>query len=268
MVAVVEFSQVSIRRGNSYLLSQIDLKVNEGERWVIVGPNGSGKSTLLSVMSAQTHPSEGTASLLGETLGRVDVFELRPRIGVTSALLSARIPRAEKVRDVVVSAAYGVLGRWRENYDSFDYDRADDLMAALNVHRLADRTFGTLSEGEKKRVEICRALMTDPELLVLDEPGVGLDLSGREMLVETLSYLAADPMSPTIVLVTHHLEEIPEHMTHALLLNHGRIVASGAINDVLTDANMSLAYEMPLRLTNEDGRWSGRADRRNRRNAA
>ena len=261
MVAVVDLAGVGVRRGASWLLKDINLEINEGERWVVIGPNGAGKTTLLSVLSAQVHPSEGVAGLLGEVLGTVDVFELRPRIGISSALLAERIPRQEKVADVVVSASYAVLGRWRENYDSLDYDRATELMDDLAVAHLADRTFGTLSEGERKRVEIARALMTDPEMLLLDEPGAGLDLAGRESLVATLTDLANDPYAPTMVIVTHHLEEIPQGITHALLLSRGHIVASGRIGDVLTDANMSKAYEMALRVQNVDGRWSARAVR-------
>ncbi|HBX80604.1 MAG TPA: iron ABC transporter ATP-binding protein, partial [Propionibacteriaceae bacterium] len=167
MTVVVELSGVTIVRGTSTLLDDITWSVHEDERWVILGPNGAGKTTLLQIVAAQMHPSRGTATLLDEQLGRVDVFELRPRIGVTSAALADRIPKAESVENVVISAAYGVVGRWRETYDEDDYDRADQLMRQLQVHHLARRTFGTLSEGERKRVQIARALMTDPELLLL-----------------------------------------------------------------------------------------------------
>ena len=165
--------------------------------------------------------------ILDEVLGTVDVFELRPRIGVTSAALAERIPREERVHDVVVSASYGVVGRWREAYDDLDHERAAELLTELGAGHLADRTFGTLSEGERKRVQIARALMADPELLLLDEPAAGLDLGGREDLVSTLSVLAADPASPATVLVSHHVEEIPPGFTHALLLRAGSVVAAG-----------------------------------------
>ena len=260
MAAVVELADVSVRRGGSWLLRHVDLEVREGERWVVIGPNGAGKTTLLSLLSAQIHPTDGVVGLLGELLGAVDVFELRPRIGVSSSAIAERIPRGELVRDVVVSASYAVMGRWRETYDSVDYARAGALMSQMRVAQLADRTFGTLSEGERKRVEIARALMTDPELLLLDEPGAGLDLVGRETLVRTLSDLCEDPDAPTTVLVTHHVEEIPSGITHALLLSHGQVVAAGTIDEVLTGQWMSRTFDIPLVVSrDEDGRWSAKA---------
>ena len=260
-MAVARLNDVVVRRGAAaVLLDGLDLTIEEGDRWVVIGPNGAGKTTLLSVLATQLYPSAGTVSLLGETLGRVDVFDLRPRIGVASQAVVARIPSHEPVRDVVLSAAYGVIGRWREAYEPQDLARADHLLGVWQVDHLARRTFGTLSEGERKRVEIARALMTDPELLLLDEPGDGLDLAGREKLVRNLTRLCLDKTAPTIVLVTHHLEEIPAGITHALLLNHGEAVAAGPIDDVLTERNLSATYELPLRLTHEDGRWFARGE--------
>jgi iron complex transport system ATP-binding protein len=259
MAAVVDLAEVSIIRGGATLLDAVSWTVQETDRWVVVGPNGAGKTTLLQVVAAQIHPSSGVAGLLGEVLGTVDVFELRPRIGLTSAALAERIPRGERVHDVVVSASYAVLGRWREDYDALDHERADELHAQLRFEHLADRTFGTLSEGERKRVQIARALMTDPELLLLDEPAAGLDLTGRESLVRTLAELAQDPYAPASVLVTHHVEEIPPGVTHALLLKQGRVVAAGPIRDTLTAANLELTFELPLELSHVDGRWAARA---------
>jgi iron complex transport system ATP-binding protein len=266
MVAVIEFADVTVRRGSATLLDTISWRVAEGERWVVLGPNGAGKTTLLQVASAQIHPTDGVAGILDEVLGTVDVFELRPRIGLTSAALAERIPRDELVRDVVVSASYAVVGRWREAYDSLDHDRARELLDAVGSGHLLDRTFGTLSEGERKRVQIARALMSDPELLLLDEPAAGLDLGGREDLVSTLSALALDPASPTTVLVSHHVEEIPQGFTHALLMRSGSVVAAGPLAEVVTEAHLTETFGMPLVLSHEAGRWAAR--RRTRRRAA
>jgi iron complex transport system ATP-binding protein len=265
MVAVIEFADVTVRRGPAVLLDSVNWTVEEDERWVVLGPNGAGKTTLMQVASAQMHPSSGVAGILGEVLGTVDVFDLRPRIGLTSAALAERIPRHELVRDVVVSASYGVLGRWREAYDELDHGRAESLLVELGATQLLDRTFGTLSEGERKRVQIARALMTDPELLLLDEPAAGLDLGGREDLVSTLAVLAADELSPATVLVSHHVEEIPPGFTHALLLRGGRAVASGPLEQVITEPLLSATFGMPLQVTHQDQRWAAR--RRTRRHA-
>ncbi len=259
MAAVVELAGVSIVRNGSTLINNIDWEIDESDRWVVIGPNGAGKTTLLQVISAQIHPSSGVAGLLGEVLGTVDVFELRPRIGLTSAALAERIPRGERVHDVVVSASYAVVGRWREEYDELDHERAAELLAQLRIDRLANRTFGTLSEGERKRVQIARALMTDPELLLLDEPAAGLDLAGRESLVTTLGELAQDQYAPASVLVTHHVEEIPNGITHAMLLKAGEIVAAGPLRDTLTADNLTKTFEVELSLVEADGRWTARA---------
>jgi iron complex transport system ATP-binding protein len=259
MAAVVELAGVSIVRNGSTLISDIDWEVDEADRWVVIGPNGAGKTTLLQVISAQIHPSSGVAGVLGEVLGTVDVFELRPRIGLTSAALAERIPRGERVHDVVVSASYAVVGRWREQYEELDHERADELLAQLRIDGLANRTFGTLSEGERKRVQIARALMTDPELLLLDEPAAGLDLAGRETLVNTLAELAQDDYAPASILVTHHVEEIPSGITHAMLLKGGKIVAAGPLRDTLTAENLTKTFDVELSLVENDGRWSARA---------
>lgn len=264
MTAVIDFAEVTIRRGQATLLDRVSWRVGADDRWVILGPNGAGKTTLLQVASAQIHPTSGVAGILDEVLGTVDVFDLRPRIGVTSAALAERIPRGERVHDVVVSASYGVVGRWRESYDDLDHERASQLLTEVGAFHLTDRTFGTLSEGERKRVQIARALMADPELLLLDEPAAGLDLGGREDLVSTMAVLAQDPASPATVLVSHHVEEIPPGFTHALLLRKGAVVAAGPIHEVITETNLSAAFAMPLRLLYEDGRWSARRRTRSR----
>ncbi|KHF45791.1 iron complex transport system ATP-binding protein [Saccharomonospora viridis] len=255
---VIHMSGVGVRRGKNNLLADLDWSVELDERWVVLGPNGAGKTTLLKLAAAELHPTTGVVHVLGERLGRVDVFELRTRIGFTSAAVNGRVPAEEKVRDVVVSAGYAVLGRWRETYDELDTDRAEELLAALGIGHLADRSYGTLSEGERKRTLIARSLMTDPELLLLDEPAAGLDLGGREDLVARLSALAYDADAPAMVLVTHHVEEIPPGFTHALLLSGGRVVAAGLMDDVLTSENLSQAFGQELMLQRSGDRYFAR----------
>ncbi|MCA2206563.1 MULTISPECIES: ABC transporter ATP-binding protein [Nocardia] len=259
---LIDFSDVTIRRSGRTLVGPVTWQVELDERWVVLGPNGAGKTSLLRMAAAEVHPTSGTANLLGETLGRVDVTELRPRIGLSSAAVASRIPVDEKVSDLVVSAGYAVLGRWRERYDDIDTERAVDMLETLGAEHLSDRTYGTLSEGERKRVLIARALMTDPELLLLDEPAAGLDLGGREELVERLGDLAADPDAPAMVLVTHHVEEIPPGFTHALLLKEGEVVGQGLLEDVLTADNLSKAFSQAIALDRVDGRWFARRARR------
>ena len=266
MSVVVELADVTVVRGTSRLLDNVSWTVRDDERWVVLGPNGAGKTTLMQVISAHTHPSSGVAGVLGEVLGTVDVFELRPRIGWMSAALGDRIPRHERVRDVVVSAAYAVLGRWREHYDHSDHQRAGLLLGEMGVAHLAERTFGTLSEGERKRVQVARALMTDPELLLLDEPGGGLDLGAREDLVSILSVLAGDPAAPALVLVSHHVEEIPPGFTHVLMLRAGRVVAAGQIDKQLNEDTLTETFGLPLVVEQHEDRWSAR--RRTRARAA
>jgi iron complex transport system ATP-binding protein len=259
MSDVLEFAGVSVVRGDNTLLDDITWEVEEGQRWVILGPNGAGKTTLLQLAAGRIHPTTGVAGILGEVLGAVDVFELRPRIGLSSAAMAERLPADELVRDVVVTASYGIVGRWRESYDALDHDRAAGLLEALGVAHLSNRTFGTLSEGERKRVQIARALMTDPELMLLDEPAAGLDLGGREDLVARLAALAADIEAPALVLVTHHVEEIPPSFTDVLLMREGRIVAAGPLELVLTAANLSETFGLPLVVERHGNRWSARA---------
>ena len=259
MNVVLDLQDVSSRRGSKTILDAVTWRVRDGERWVVLGRNGAGKTTLLQIAAGRMHPSSGVAELLGERLGRVDVFELRPRIGLASSALADHLPASETVRDVVLTAAYGVTGRWRESYEDLDRARAHDLLAAFGMAELADRSFGTLSEGERKRTQIARALMTDPELLLLDEPAAGLDLGGREELVAALAELAGDRRSPVLVLVTHHVEEIPQGFTHVLLLRDGRVHAAGPIAQVLTAEHLSGAFGLELVVEQAGGRWSARA---------
>ena len=261
MSDVLALAGVSVVRGGRRLLDDVTWEVEEGERWVVLGPNGAGKTTLLQIAAGRMHPTTGVAGVLSEVLGAVDVFELRPRIGLASAAIAGRIPNRERVGDVVVTASYGIVGRWREDYDSLDHDRALELLDALGAAHLVDRTYGTLSEGERKRVQIARALMTDPELMLLDEPAAGLDLGGREDLVARLGVLAQDVAAPVTVLVTHHVEEIPPGFTDVLMLRDGKVVAAGPLELVLTAENLSETFDMPLELDRHGDRWSARARR-------
>jgi iron complex transport system ATP-binding protein len=256
---VIAVEGVSLTRSGSHLLRNLTWRVEEDERWVVLGPNGAGKTTLLSLVAGRLHPTTGAVQVLGERLGRTDVQELRTRIGLSSAALADQIPTDERVRDVVMTAAWSVVGRFRERYDPMDVARADALLARWGVGGLAERRFGTLSEGERKRVQIARALMSDPELLLLDEPAAGLDLGGREELVARLAALAADPDAPALVLVTHHVEEIPPGFTHALLLRDGTAVAQGLLADTLQDELLSRTFGTSLRVNRVDGRFTARA---------
>ncbi|MFD0328491.1 ABC transporter ATP-binding protein [Streptacidiphilus monticola] len=257
MSDVLELVDVSVIRDGRPLLEQVSWAVAEGERWVIVGPNGAGKTTLLQVASSYLFPSQGTAAILGEKLGSVDVFE-RPRIGTAGAAMLDRLPKRQTVLDTVLTAAYGMTAHWREQYDQTDESRARLLLDLLGMAEFTDRKFGTLSEGERKRTLIARALMTDPELLLLDEPAAGLDLGGREDLVRRLGALAQDPNAPAMVMVTHHVEEIPPGFSHILMIRQGRVLAAGPIQETLTPRNLSHCFGLPLTLDHQDGRWSAR----------
>lgn len=259
---VLELHDVSVQRGNTTLLNRVSWTVLDDERWVILGPNGAGKTTLVQLCSAFMHPTTGVVRVLGEALGEVPVFDLRQRVGLTSAALVEQIPSNELVSDAVVSSSYAVTGRWREEYEQNDHDRARILLTEVGAGALIDRAFGTLSEGERKRVLIARALMADPELLIMDEPAAGLDLGGREDLVSTLASLAADEYAPATVLVSHHVEEIPEGFTHALILRQGMVVTAGPIAEVITAPWLSQAFGIPLQVSYEDGRYYARRQTR------
>lgn len=256
---VLRLQGVTIRRDGATLLRDIDWTVNEEERWVVVGPNGAGKTTILQVAATLLYPTEGTADVLGERMGQTDVFDLRPRIGISSAAIAEQVPPSEQVIDLVLTASYAILGRWREEYESADVTRAVELLDALGCASLIRRRFATLSEGERKRVQIARALMPDPELLLLDEPAAGLDLGAREDLVVRLTALAEDALAPTTVLVTHHVEEVPAGFTHAMLLRRGAVVAMGKVDEVFTEQHLTKAFGVPLTVERQNGRWYARA---------
>ncbi|MGA8988191.1 ABC transporter ATP-binding protein [Aeromicrobium sp.] len=258
MSAAFELSKVSVIRPGKVVLDHVSWTVKEGQRWVVLGPNGAGKTTLMHIISATTHPSSGKVRILGSKLGSVDIFELRTRIGHTSTAVADRIPATESVRNSIMSASYAVLGRWQEQYDDIDRDRATQMMGELGITALAERTFGTLSEGERKRVLIARALMTDPELLLLDEPAAGLDLGAREDLMSSLEVLSHSPDAPVLVMVSHHVEEIPVGFTHVLLLRDGKVVSQGPLESTLTGESLSATFGSRITLTRDGGRYTAR----------
>ncbi|MBB0246599.1 ABC transporter ATP-binding protein [Streptomyces alkaliphilus] len=258
MSDVLELVDVSVVRDGRALVDRVSWSVAEGERWVILGPNGAGKTTLLNIASSYLFPTTGTAQILGEKLGGVDVFELRPRIGMAGSALAERLPRSQTVLQTVLTAAYGMTAGWQEDYEEVDEARARAFLDRLGMSEHLDRRFGTLSEGERKRTQIARALMTDPELLLLDEPAAGLDLGGREDLVRRLGRLAGDPYAPSMIMVTHHVEEIAPGFTHVLLIRRGKVLEAGPIPDVLTSANLSRCFGLPLVVERAGDRWTAR----------
>jgi iron complex transport system ATP-binding protein len=259
MASVLEFDDVSLTRDGSAILRHVTWQVTSDERWVVLGPNGAGKTTMLQVAASFMHPSSGRAVVLDEELGATDVFELRPRIGFASTALARRIPGNERVLDVVMTASYSVTGRWNEEYDEVDVRRAQRVLREWHLDGFEDRLFGTLSDGEQKRVQIARAIMTDPELLLLDEPAASLDLGAREELLQLLGAYASEPSSPAMVMVTHHVEEIPAGFTHALLLRGGEIAAAGPLGEVITSEHLTAAFGLDLVVTRDGDRFAARA---------
>ncbi|KQX06952.1 MULTISPECIES: ABC transporter ATP-binding protein [unclassified Leifsonia] len=259
MPNVVQLSDVSVIRDGKPILDSVTWSIDDDQRWVILGPNGAGKTTLLQIIAAMLHPTSGTAEILEERLGAVDVFELRPMIGFASTAMARKLPRNETVLNVVMTAAYSVTGRWNEEYEEIDSRRAQRVLAEWKLDHLADRTFGTLSDGEQKRVQIARSVMTDPELLLLDEPAASLDLGAREELLQLLGGYAREATSPAFVMVTHHVEEIPVGFTHVMLIADGRVTASGPLSEALTSENLTETFGLPIEVTETDGRYAARA---------
>jgi iron complex transport system ATP-binding protein len=256
---VLRLSGVGVRYDRSMLLRDISWTAYGDESWVIIGPNGAGKTTLLQVVATLLAPTHGTVEILGEPLQVADIGDLRTRIGMSSSAIADQVPPQEKVIDLVLTASYGILGRDAEDYDSADVTRAVELLDALGCAHLIRRRFSSLSEGERKRVQIARSLMADPELLLLDEPAAGLDLGGREDLLQRLSGLVRDPRSPMMILVTHHVEEVPEGFTHAMLMRRGTILAAGPLHEVFTSRNLSRCFGVRLQVERRAARWSAHA---------
>jgi iron complex transport system ATP-binding protein len=259
MASVLELSDVSVVRDGNPILKSVNWTVEGDERWVVLGPNGAGKTTMLQIASALVHPTSGKAQILDDRLGSVDVFELRPRIGFASSALAKRIPQNETVLNVVLTAAYSVTGRWNESYEEIDTRRAQRVLGEWKLDALENRRFGDLSDGEQKRVQIARSVMTDPELLLLDEPAASLDVGARESLLQLLGGFALAAHAPAIVMVTHHVEEIPPGFGHALLLKDGSVQAAGPIADVITSENLSETFDMELVVEHKDERFTARA---------
>lgn len=261
MSLVLDFNNVTLIRDDKPILNNVDWQVSSNQRWVVLGPNGAGKTTLLRIAAAQLQPSTGTAKLLGSTLGEVNVFDLRTRIGFASSALANHIPNSENVLDAVMTASYGVTGRWKEKYEDVDERRARRVLAEWKLAEFADRAFGTLSDGEKKRAQIARAVMPDPELLLLDEPVASLDMAAREQTIDILGSYASSAAAPAIVMVTHHIEEIPEGFTHALILAGGQVHAAGELDGTITSEKISGAFGHSLEVSKENGRFRVRSKR-------
>ncbi|GEP48969.1 ABC transporter ATP-binding protein [Microbacterium saccharophilum] len=259
MPQVLDFADVVVRRNARNIVDHVTWTVSDDQRWVVLGPNGAGKTTILQLAATLIHPTSGAVTILDERLGRTDVFELRPRIGFASSAMAKRIPPEETVLDVVLTAAFSVLGRWNEDYETIDERRARRVLAEWKLEHLAERTFGTLSDGEQKRVQIARSVMTDPELLLLDEPAASLDLGAREELLGLLGGYAQAPTTPAMIMVTHHVEEVPVGFTHALLLRDGAIVAAGPIAETLTGENLTATFGVEIALSEDGGRFAARA---------
>jgi len=258
----LELDHVVFEREGRRIIDDVSLHVGTDEHWLVLGANGSGKTTLLRIASMYEHPSAGTVRVLGELLGRTDVRRLRRRVGYASAALGADFRPALTATEIVMTAKYAALEPWWHQYTDDDRAAAGDCLTRMGVGDLAGRTLGTLSSGEQQRVFLARTLMNDPGLLLLDEPSARLDLGGREQLVAALADLAADSHGPPFVLVTHHVDEVPEGVTHALLLRDGRAVTQGPIDEALTQASLSECFDMPLALERRgDGRLSAWARR-------
>lgn len=255
----VSIHGVEVRIDGRVIITGIDWRIEPGERWAVLGPNGCGKTTLMRVVGMALHPSKGTVTVLGGRLGAIDVRKHRHQIGVVSAAVAASLrPEIEAV-DVVMTALHGALAPWWHEYTTDDRERAMSLLARFGIEALAEHQFGTLSSGERQRTLLARALMSEPRLLVLDEPATGLDLGARERLLHDLATLADDPTSPPMIIVTHHLEEIPGGVTHAMLMRAGRIVSAGPIATALTSSTLSTCFDLPLVVGRDGDRWWARS---------
>lgn len=251
----VELRHAVVRIDGSTVLGPIDLRIGRGERWVLLGPNGGGKTTLLTLAGARRQPSSGRVDVLGVALGSADIRGSHPRISHTSHVLAERMPPGMRAETVVLTGKRAVLSPWFQAFDEEDRRRAATLLDRVGCAHLAARRFDTCSQGERQRILLARALYPDPELMILDEPASGLDLPARETLIETLEAVLAEPSAPTTIIATHHLEEIPPSSTHAALLRDGLLVASGAIEEVLTPGSLEACFDIAMDVGRRGARW-------------
>jgi len=259
---LASLDKVTVIRDNRTLLQVDNLAIARGERWVFLGPNGSGKSTLLTVLAGRLWPTSGTISLLGHQLGSVDLRSLRPRLGLMSSSVAKQLRRSLPAHDIVLTGIDGALEPWWRSYDQAEHDRADAALAEIGAAGLSGKDFGVLSDGERAHVLLARVLMSDPDLLCLDEPASGLDLGARERLMKRLELVSQGNRPDGLVLVTHHLEEIPLGITHAGLVSQGKIVASGPLEENITSSSISETFGISLEVSrHEDGRFSARSAR-------
>ena len=256
---VLRLHGVGVVRDGTTILDQIDWEMGAGERWVVIGPNGSGKTTLLRVAGMRLLPTRGTVEVLGQTYGRTDARALRRRVPFVSGAVLRSLRPTITAHDIVLTGRFADLEPWWHRYDDADHARAEALLAEAGMAPVSGRTFEMLSEGERQQVLLARALMGEPELLLLDEPAAGLDLANRERLVTRLSDVAADVRTPPLVLVTHHLEEIPPGITHAVLMRGGTLVALGAADDVLTSSAVSACFALSVHVERRRGRFTARS---------
>lgn len=254
MQPVIDIHVEAFTRDETTILEDIRWGVMPGEHWAILGANGAGKSSLLSIVAGYEWPSRGRVAVLGEEYGKCDMRALKERIGWVSSALFTWLPARQPAREVVATGIHATIGNWHELSEE-DLAQAEAALDRIGAHTVKDKRYGVLSQGEKQRVMIARALITSPDLLILDEPCAGLDPGAREKLIGDLDRLCALHDGPTLLLVSHHVEEIPPHATHALLLKQGKAIASGPLPQVLTTDLISTLYDYPCRVGSGDGRY-------------
>lgn len=254
-MSVVKIENVSLKRNNNTILNNLNLEIKENQHWVILGPNGAGKTSLVQMIAGRMFPSTGQVNILGEKLGTFPTENLHQTVGFASASMLDKFDQNSTVLEIVLTASYGQTAYWREEYDELDYERAQALLTIFGINNLKDRKFHSLSQGESQKVLLARALMNDPEILILDEPTSGLDIGTREDLIAGLEEIIGSSTAPNIIMVTHHVEQIPRGFTHLALMKNGEIVISGQIQQTLTGTNISSVFEHPVEIFELEGRY-------------